>query len=204
MEHGANPGPANEASGLQEGDDSDALLVAFSGVLLDVSCAGEEREGSVRMSSSIGRERSRSPVKGIPLALKWSSQLNIQHSAEPGGHAAQGNMTQKRKRLFDDKNCDKGKTKRFCLASMARECLERENGPKRSASFDDEDGHEHKPKRYPSSLCVRHRAPRWLRGQVTLPPCTNLQKRPTNTTLHPRRWDNRSPHVAGEVASPHQ
>jgi len=35
---------------------------------------------------------------------------------------------------------------------MARELLESEEVQKRSASFDDEDGHERKPKRYRSSL----------------------------------------------------
>jgi len=36
---------------------------------------------------------------------------------------------------------------------MAREPLESEEGRKRSGSFEDEDGHERKPKGYRSSLC---------------------------------------------------
>jgi len=148
----ANPGPANEASEPQEGDDSDALLVALSGASWDVSGAGDGREGSVGMSSSAGGERRKSPAKRIPLALKSSSRLNIQHSAELGRHPAQGDMTRKRRGLFDDENCDERKSKRFRLASMAREFLESEEVRKRSASFDDEDGHERKPKRYRSSL----------------------------------------------------
>ena len=92
------------------------------------------------------------PAKRIPLALKSSSRLNIQHSAELGRHPAQGDMTQKRRGLFDDQNCDKRKSKRFRLASMARELLESVEVRKRSASFDAEDGHERKPKRCCSSL----------------------------------------------------
>jgi len=52
--------------------------------------------------------------------------------------------------------------------------------------------------------CVRHRAPGGEEGQVTLPPRTNLYKRPSNTHFQPRRWDNRAPHVTWKVASPHQ
>jgi len=147
-----NPGPANQASELQEEDDSDALLVALSGASWDISGARDGREGSVGMSSSAGRERWESPAKHIPLTLNSASRLNIQHLAELGRHPAQGDMTQKRKGLFDDKNCDERKSKRFRLASMAREYLETEEVWKRSASFDDEDGHERKPQRYGSSL----------------------------------------------------
>jgi len=66
----ANPGPANEASERQEGDDSDALLVALSGASWDVSGAGDGREGSVGMLSSAGGERSESPANCIPFARK--------------------------------------------------------------------------------------------------------------------------------------
>jgi len=148
----ADPGPANEASEPQEGGDSDALLVALSGASWDFSGAGDGCEGSVGMSSSSGGERRESPVKRIPLALKSSSRLNIQHSAEVRRHPAQGDMTWKRRGLFDDQNCDERKSKRFRLACMARELLESEEVRKRSASFDDKDGQEGKPKRYRSSL----------------------------------------------------
>jgi len=148
----ANPRPANEASEQQEGDDSHTLLVALSGASWDVSGAGDGHEGSVGMLSSTGGERRESPAKFIPLALKWSCRLNIQHSEEVGQHPAQGDMTRKRRGLFNDENCDERKSKRFPLASMARELLESEELRKRSASFDDEDGHERKPKRYRSSL----------------------------------------------------
>jgi len=104
------------------------------------------------MSSSAGGQRRQFPAKRIPLTLKLLSQLNIQHSPELGWHPAQGDMTWKRRGVFDDENCDERKSKRFRLASMARECLESEQLRKRSASFDDEDGHERKPKRYRSSL----------------------------------------------------
>ena len=104
------------------------------------------------MSSSGGGERRESPAKSIPLALKLSSRLNIQHAAEVGRHPAQGDMTPKRRGLFDDQNCDERKSERFRLASMARVILESEEVRKRSASFDDEAGHERKPKRYRSSL----------------------------------------------------
>jgi len=151
-EPNANPGPANEASPPLEGADSDALLVALSGASWDVSCAGNGREGSVGISSFAGGERSESPAKRIPLALKSSSGLNIQHSAELGRHPAQGDMTRKHRGPFHDPNCDERKSKIFRLASMARESLESEEVRTRSASFDDEDGHERKPKRYHSSL----------------------------------------------------
>ena len=78
--------------------------------------------------------------------------MNIQHSAELGEHPAQGDMTRKRRGLFNDKNCDEGKFKRFPLASMARNLLESEEVRKRSAYFDDENGHERKPTRYDLSL----------------------------------------------------
>jgi len=147
----ANPGPANKASEPQEGNDSDALLVALSGASWDVTGAGDAREGSVGMSSSTGGEGRESPSKPIPLTLKSSSRLNIQHSAELGRHPAQGDMTRKRRGLFDDDNCDERKSKRFRLASMARALLESEEVHKRIASFNDEDGHERKPKRDRSS-----------------------------------------------------
>ena len=62
-------------------------------------------------------------------------------------------MTQKGRGLFDDENCDERKSRRFRLTFRAREFLEREELGKRSASFDDEDGHGCKTKRYPFSLC---------------------------------------------------
>jgi len=62
LEPRANPGPANGGSELQEGDDSDALLVALSGASWDVSGAGDGGEGSVGMSSSAGGERRESPA----------------------------------------------------------------------------------------------------------------------------------------------
>jgi len=99
----ANAGPANQASEPQEGHDSDTLLVALSGASWKVSGAGDGREGSVGMSSSAGGERRESPAKRIPLALKSSSRLNIQPSAELGRHPAQADMTRKRRGLFDDK-----------------------------------------------------------------------------------------------------
>jgi len=148
----ANPGQANEASEPQEGNDSDALLVEVSGASLDISDARDGHEGSVGMSSSAGGERRESPAKHIPLALKLSSRLNIQHSAELGRHPAPGDMTQKHRGLFDIESCDERKSKRFRLASMAREFWESEEVRKHSASFDDEDGHERMPKRYRSSL----------------------------------------------------
>ena len=86
----ANSGLAKEASQPQEDDDSDALLVALTGVTWDVSGAGDGHEGSIGLSSSSGRERGESPAKHIPLALKSSSRLNRQHSAELGRHPAQG------------------------------------------------------------------------------------------------------------------
>jgi len=61
LEPRANPGPANQASELQEGDDSDALLVALSGASWDVSGAGDGREGSVGMCSSASGEKRESP-----------------------------------------------------------------------------------------------------------------------------------------------
>jgi len=147
----ANPGPANEASEPQEGDDSDALLVALSGTSLDVSGTGDGPEGSVEMSSSASGERRESPTNSIPLALKSSRRLNIQHSVELGWHPAQGDMTQKRRGLFDDESCNERKSKRFRFPSMARELLETEEVQKLSASFDDEDDHERKHKGYRSS-----------------------------------------------------
>ena len=80
----ADPGPANEAGEPQEGDDSDALLAALSGVSSDVSGARDGREGSVGMLSSPGGERRESPTKRIPLVLKSLSQLNIQQSTVLG------------------------------------------------------------------------------------------------------------------------
>jgi len=80
----ANPGPANEASKPQDGDDSGALPLALSGPSWDVSGAGNGPEGSLGMSSSAGGETRESPAKCIPLALKSSSWLNIQHSADLG------------------------------------------------------------------------------------------------------------------------
>ena len=155
----ANPGPANEASEPQAGDDSYAFLGALSGSSWDLSGAGDGREGSVGMSSSAGGERRESPAKCIPLALKSSSLLNIQHSAYLGRYPAQSDRTGKRRGLFDHENCSERKSKRFRLPSMASEFLEREEGGKRSASFDDEDGHERRPKRY-----------RWSLGEIDLPP----------------------------------
>jgi len=148
----ANPGRANEASEPQEGDDDDALLVALYGASWDVSGAGDGREGSVGMSSFAGGETRESHTKRIPLALKLSSRFNIQHLVELGRHPSQGDMPRKRRGLFNDKNCDECKSKRFRLASMAREFLESEEVRQRSASFDDQDSHERKPKRYRSSL----------------------------------------------------
>ena len=148
----ADPGPANEAGEPQGGDDSDALLAALSGASSDVSGAGDGREGSVKMLSSPGGERMESPAKRIPLALKSSSRLNIQQSAELGRRPAQGDMRRKRRGLIDDENCDERRSKRFRLVSMAREFLETEEARKRSASFDDEESHERNPKRFRSSL----------------------------------------------------
>jgi len=107
----ANPGPANEAREPEEGDGYDALLVALSGVSWDVSGPGNGREGSVWMSSSAGGERRESPAKGIALAPKSSSRLNIQHSPELGRHPTQDDMTQKRRGLFDDESCAERKSK---------------------------------------------------------------------------------------------
>ena len=76
----------------------------------------------------------------------------MQPLAELGRHPAPGDMTLKRRGLFDDENCDERKVKGFRLASMAKEFLESEEVRKRSASFDDQDGHECKPKRYRSTL----------------------------------------------------
>ena len=59
----ANPGPANETSKPEEGDDSDALLVALSGVSWDVSGARDGHGGSIGMSSSTGGERRESRRK---------------------------------------------------------------------------------------------------------------------------------------------
>ena len=145
-------GPANEVREPQEGDDSNGLLLALSGVSLDLSRAGDGWKGSIGMSSSAGGEGRESPAKCIPLALKSSSQLNIQHSVELGRHHASGDMTRMRRALFYDENCDEPKSKRFRSSSMARELLESEKVRKRSASFHDEDGHKRKPKRHRSSL----------------------------------------------------
>jgi len=152
LEPRANPGPANEACETEEEDDSDALLVALSGASWHVSGAGDGREGSVGMSSSAGGERRESPAKSIPVALKSSSRLNLEHSAELGWHPALCDLTRKRRGLFDDEHCDERKFKRFGFASTSRDFLESEVVRKRSASFDDEDGHERKPKRYLSTL----------------------------------------------------
>jgi len=72
------------------------------------------------MASSAGRERRESPAKPIQLGLKWSSRVNIPHSADLGRHSAHGDMTRKGSGLFDDENCNKRKSKRFPLGSMAR------------------------------------------------------------------------------------
>jgi len=92
------------------------------------------------------------PRKCIPLALKSSSQLNIQPSAELGRHRGQSNMTRKPRGLLDDQNCDEHKSKRFHLASMTREFLQTEEVPKRSPTFDYKDGHARKPKIYRLSI----------------------------------------------------
>ena len=78
----ADPRPADQAGEQQGGDESDALLAALSGRSSDASGAGDGREGSVKMFSSPGGEGMESPAKRIPLALKSSSRLNIQQSAE--------------------------------------------------------------------------------------------------------------------------
>ena len=78
------------------------------------------------MLSSPGRERRKSPAKHIPLALKSSSQLNIQQSMEFGWRPAYNDMRRKRRGLFDDEICDERKSKRFHLVSMAREFLQTE------------------------------------------------------------------------------
>ena len=104
------------------------------------------------MLSSPGGERRESPTKRVPLALKLSSQLNIQQSTELERRSADEEMRHKRRGLFDDENCDEHKSKRFGLVSMAREFLDREEVGKRSASFDDEESHECQPKRFRSSL----------------------------------------------------
>ena len=148
----ADPGPANEAGEQQDGDDSEALLAALSGASSDVSGARDGRAGSVGMLSSPGGERWESPTKRIPLALKSSSQLNIQQSTELGPRPAHEDMRRKRRALFNDENCDERKSKRFRLVSMARELLDREEVRKRSASFDDEESHERQPKKFCSSL----------------------------------------------------
>ena len=93
-----------------------------------------------------------SPAKRIPLALKSSSQLNIQQLGEFGPRPAQGDMRRKRRGLIDDENLDKRRFKRFHLVSMARELLKTEEARKRSASFNDEESHERNPKRFRSSL----------------------------------------------------
>jgi len=147
----ANRGPANEGIEPPEGDDSDALLVALSRVLLDVSGAGNRRESRVGMSSSAGGGRRESRMKHIPLALQSSSRLNIPHSAELGQHPAGRDISQKRRGLFDNETCEMCKLKIFCLASMAREVLASEDVRKWSTSSDDEDGPERKPKRSRSS-----------------------------------------------------
>ena len=119
------------------------------------------------MLSSASAERSESLAKHIPLALKSLSRLNIQHLAERGRHRAQGDMTRKRRSLFDDKTCDECKSKRFPLGSMARELFQNEEVQTRSASFDDEDALQHKPKRYPSSLCKFDLTPRLSLAEST-------------------------------------
>jgi len=92
------------------------------------------------------------PQKSIPLALKSSSWLNIQHSAGLGWHPAQGDMTRQHQGLFDDQSSDERKAKIFHLASMDRQFLAREEVRRASTSFHDEDGHERNPKRYCLSL----------------------------------------------------
>ena len=104
------------------------------------------------MLSSPGGERRESPAKRIPLALKSSSQLNIQQSTELGRGPAHDDMRRKRRGLLDNENCDERKSKRFHLVSMAREFLKTEESRKRTGSFDDERSHKRKPKRFRSSL----------------------------------------------------
>ena len=150
----ADPGPANEAGELQEGDDSDALLAALSGASSDVSGTRDGRKGSVGMLSSPSRERRKSPTKRIPLTLKSSSQLNIKQSTDLGRHPTHEDMRRKLRCLFDDENFDERKSKRFQLVSMAKECLDREKVWNRSASVDDEESYEGQPKRSRSSLAL--------------------------------------------------
>ena len=119
-----NPGPANQASKLQDGDVSKTLLVALSGASWDVSGARDGRKGSVGMSSSARGETRESPAKRIPLALNWSGRLNIEDSAGLGHHPTQGDMTPNHRALFYDKTCNERKSKRLRLASMARQFLE--------------------------------------------------------------------------------
>jgi len=69
-----------------------------------------------------------------------------------GRPRAQGDMTPKRRGRFEDQNCDEPSSKGFGLTSMSRELLESEEVRKRSASFDNEDGHERKPQSYLASL----------------------------------------------------
>jgi len=97
-------------------------------------------------------EREGNPPRKVPLALKASSRLNIQHSAKLGRHPAQGDQARKCRGLFDDENCDERKSKRSRLASVARELFESEEIQKRCASLDEADGHEREPKRYGSNL----------------------------------------------------
>ena len=120
----------------------------------DVSDAQDGSEGGVGiiMLSCPGGERRDSPTKRIPLAQKSCSQLNIQQAKELGQRPAHEDMRRMHWGLFDDENCDVRKSKRFRLVSMHREFLNREEVQKRSASFDDEWGHERQPKRFRSSL----------------------------------------------------
>ena len=148
----ADPGPANEAGELQEGDDSDALLAVLSGASSDVSGARDGVEGSVGMLSSPSGERRDSSTKRIPRVLKSLRQLNIQQLMELGRHPAHEDMRRKRRGLFDDENCDERMSKRFRLVFMAREFLDREEVRKCMATFDDEESHERLPKRFCSSL----------------------------------------------------
>ena len=71
-------------------------------------------------------------AKCIPLALKLSSRLNIQQSAELGRHYAQGDLRWKPTGLMDDENCEELRSRRFRLVSMAREFLETEEAVKGS------------------------------------------------------------------------
>ena len=78
VEPRAHPGPANKASELKAGDDSDPLCVDLSSAFLDVPGAGDRWEGTVGMWSSTGGERRESTAKRMPLTLKLASHFNIE------------------------------------------------------------------------------------------------------------------------------